>query len=288
MRLATFEVDGRRSYGVVEGDTIVDAGATLSERYADLKALIAGGDVAGDIGGHDLSDAPRHALSAVVLKPTIPNPDKVICVGLNYETHRKETGRDKSEYPVLFTRFANSQVGDGEPMILPTVSDKFDFEGELAVIIGRGGRHIAERDGLSHVAGYACYNDGTLRDWQRHTHQFIPGKNFPGTGAFGPWMVTPDDIPDPTKLELTTRLNGEVMQNATTDLLIFTIPYLIHYCSDFTELVPGDVIVTGTPGGVGFKRNPPLFMKAGDRIEVEISGIGTLANDIRAEAAGSA
>ncbi|MGI9416040.1 MAG: fumarylacetoacetate hydrolase family protein [Hyphomicrobiales bacterium] len=288
MRLATFEVDGRRSYGVVEGDTIVDAGATLSERYADLKALIAGGDVAGDIGGHDLSDAPRHALSAVVLKPTIPNPDKVICVGLNYETHRKETGRDKSEYPVLFTRFANSQVGHGEPMILPTVSDKFDFEGELAVIIGRGGRHIAERDGLSHVAGYACYNDGTLRDWQRHTHQFIPGKNFPGTGAFGPWMVTPDDIPDPTKLELTTRLNGEVMQNATTDLLIFTIPYLIHYCSDFTELVPGDVIVTGTPGGVGFKRNPPLFMKAGDRIEVEISGIGTLANDIRAEAAGSA
>lgn len=288
MRIASFEIDGRQSYGVVDGETIIDAGAVLADHYADLKALVAAGDVTEGLASHDLSGAPRHALSSVTLKPTIRNPDKIICVGLNYETHRKETGRDKSAYPVLFTRFANSQVGHEEPMILPTVSDKFDFEGELAVIIGRGGRHIPESDGLSHVAGYACYNDGTLRDWQRHTHQFIPGKNFPGTGAFGPWMVTADEIADPAALELTTRLNGEVMQNATTDLLIFSIPYLVHYCSEFTELAPGDVIVTGTPGGVGFKRTPPLFMKEGDRIEVEISGIGVLANDIQAESAGSA
>ena len=284
MKIATFETDDRQSYGVVDGDGIADVGAAMADRYPDLKAMIAGGDVAGEIGGLDLTDAPSHSLAEVDLKPTIPNPDKIICVGLNYETHRKETGRDKSEYPVLFTRFANTQVGHGAPMILPVVSDRFDFEGELAVIIGRSGRHIAEADALSHVAGYACYNDGTLRDWQRHTHQFTPGKNFLATGAFGPWMVTTDDIPDPTTLELTTRLNGEVMQNATTDLLIFSIPYLIHYCSQFTELVPGDVIVTGTPGGVGFKREPPLFMKPGDRIEVEISGIGILANEIRAEA----
>ena len=284
MKIATFETDGRQSYGVVDGYGIADVGATMAERYPDLKALIAGGDVAGEIGGLDLTSASSLSLAEVDLKPTIPNPDKIICVGLNYETHRKETGRDKSEYPVLFTRFANTQVGHGAPMILPVVSDRFDFEGELAVIIGHSGRHIAEADALSHVAGYACYNDGTLRDWQRHTHQFTPGKNFLATGAFGPWMVTTDDIPDPTTLELTTRLNGEVMQNATTDLLIFSIPYLIHYCSQFTELVPGDVIVTGTPGGVGFKREPPLFMKPGDRIEVEISGIGVLANEIRAEA----
>ena len=284
MKIATFETDDRQSYGVVDADGIADVGAAMADRYPDLKAMIAGGDVAGEIGGLDLTDAPSLSLAEVDLKPTIPNPDKIICVGLNYETHRKETGRDKSEYPVLFTRFANTQVGHGAPMILPVVSDRFDFEGELAVIIGRSGRHIAEADALSHVAGYACYNDGTLRDWQRHTHQFTPGKNFLATGAFGPWMVTTDDIPDPTTLELTTRLNGEVMQNATTDLLIFSIPYLIHYCSQFTELVPGDVIVTGTPGGVGFKREPPLFMKPGDRIEVEISGIGILANEIRAEA----
>ena len=284
MKIATFETDDRQSYGVVDGDGIADVGAAMADRYPDLKAMIAGGDVAGEIGGLDLTGAQSLSLAEVDLKPTIPNPDKIICVGLNYETHRKETGRDKSEYPVLFTRFANTQVGHGAPMILPVVSDRFDFEGELAVIIGRSGRHIAEADALSHVAGYACYNDGTLRDWQRHTHQFTPGKNFLATGAFGPWMVTTDDIPDPTALELTTRLNGEVMQNATTDLLIFSIPYLIHYCSQFTELVPGDVIVTGTPGGVGFKREPPLFMKPGDRIEVEISGIGILANEIRAEA----
>ena len=227
--------------------------------------------------------APRVALSDVQLLPPITNPEKIICVGLNYESHRKETGRPEVEFPTLFTRFANNQIGDGEAMWRPAESTSFDYEGELAVIIGSGGWKIPEDKALEHVAGYSCYNDGSVRDWQRHTSQFTPGKNFRHTGPFGPWLVTTDEIPDPSTLTLTTRLNGEVMQHATTDLLIFTIPVLINYISRFTRLEPGDVIVSGTPGGVGFKRDPQVFMKPGDVVEVEISKIGILKNPIEAE-----
>ena len=191
-----------------------------------------------------------------------------------------ETNRTIEENPVIFHRFPDSQTAHLQPMQTPHVSTKLDYEGELAVVIGRSGWKIPEDRAMEHVAGYACYNDASIRDWQRHTSQFTPGKNFPHTGSFGPWLVTAEEIPDPSSLSLTTRLNGEVMQHATTDMLIFTIPVLINYISRFTRLEPGDVISTGTPGGVGFKRDPQIFMKSGDRVEVEISGIGTLTNSI--------
>lgn len=283
MKIATFETSGRMGYGIVEGDEIIDVSSVTGNAFPDLKSVIASGDMEAALAPGLTGNSPRYKLADVVLKPVIPNPDKIICVGLNYEMHRQETGRDESTYPVLFTRFANTQIGHGEALVKPRQSDKFDYEGELAVIIGKTARHVEEADALACIAGYACYNDGSVRDWQRHTHQFTPGKNFPATGPFGPWMVTADEIADPTKLELTTRLNGEVMQSATVDEMIFSIQHQISYCSRFTELVPGDVIVTGTPGGVGARRDPPVFMKPGDLAEVEISGIGTLANRVVTE-----
>ena len=281
MKLVTFTQSGKQSYGFVDNDTITDIGQMLASTHPDLKSLI--GDDYAKLISSSADTAPRVALSDVQLLPPITNPDKIICVGLNYESHRKETGRPEVEFPTLFTRFANSQIGDGEAMWRPAESTSFDYEGELAVIIGSGGWKIPEDKALEHVAGYSCYNDGSVRDWQRHTSQFTPGKNFRHTGPFGPWLVTTDEIPDPSTLTLTTRLNGEVMQHATTDLLIFTIPVLINYISRFTRLEPGDVIVSGTPGGVGFKRDPQVFMKPGDVVEVEISKIGTLKNPIEAE-----
>ncbi len=281
MKLVTFTQSGKQSYGFVDNDTITDIGQMLASTHPDLKSLI--GDDYAKLISSSADTAPRVALSDVQLLPPITNPDKIICVGLNYESHRKETGRPEVEFPTLFTRFANSQIGDGEAMWRPAESTSFDYEGELAVIIGSGGWKIPEDKALEHVAGYSCYNDGSVRDWQRHTSQFTPGKNFRHTGPFGPWLVTTDEIPDPSTLTLTTRLNGEVMQHATTDLLIFTIPVLINYISRFTRLEPGDVIVSGTPGGVGFKRDPQVFMKPGDVVEVEISKIGILRNPIEAE-----
>ena len=281
MKLVTFTQSGKQSYGFVDNDTITDIGQMLASTHPDLKSLI--GDDYAKLISSSADTAPRVALSDVQLLPPITNPDKIICVGLNYESHRKETGRPEVEFPTLFTRFANSQIGDGEAMWRPAESTSFDYEGELAVIIGSGGWKIPEDKALEHVAGYSCYNDGSVRDWQRHTSQFTPGKNFRHTGPFGPWLVTTDEIPDPSTLTLTTRLNGEVMQHATTDLLIFTIPVLINYISRFTRLEPGDVIVSGTPGGVGFKRDPQVFMKPGDVVEVEISKIGILKNPIEAE-----
>jgi 2-keto-4-pentenoate hydratase/2-oxohepta-3-ene-1,7-dioic acid hydratase in catechol pathway len=281
MKLLSYRHDGKDRYGVVVEDGVVDAWQRLGDRFADLKAALAGGMA--DLSALANGTAADLSIDEIEFLPPITNPDKIICVGLNYATHVKETGRSDSEYPVLFTRFANTQVGHKQPMVKPRDSDKFDYEGELAVVIGKKGRHVPVERALDYIAGYSCYNDGSIRDWQRHTHQFTPGKNFPGTGGFGPWLVTTDDIPDPTGLTLTTRLNGQELQRATTDQLIFDIPYLINYLSRFTELVPGDVIPTGTPGGVGFKKDPPLFMKPGDTVEVEITGIGTLVNPIVGE-----
>jgi 2-keto-4-pentenoate hydratase/2-oxohepta-3-ene-1,7-dioic acid hydratase in catechol pathway len=212
--------------------------------------------------------------------PVIPNPDKILCVGLNFLEHIREVGKKVEDYPLIFLRLTSTQVGHLQPIIRPRASDNLDFEGELAVIVGKGGRHIRKEDALGHVAGYSIYIDASVRDWQRHTTQYTPGKNFPSTGGFGPWMVTADEIPDPTKLHLTTRLNGEVVQHSGLDDLRFSIPEIISYISTFTELVPGDVIITGTPKGVGAARKPPLWMKAGDTIEVEISSIGTLRNPV--------
>jgi 2-keto-4-pentenoate hydratase/2-oxohepta-3-ene-1,7-dioic acid hydratase in catechol pathway len=282
MRLMSFQAGGTTSFGAVNGDGVVDLKKALGGRHDDLRSLIAAGAL--DEAAKAAGGAADHGLDDVTHLPVIPNPAKIVCVGLNYEDHRIETGREPTGFPVLFPRFANCQVGHGQPMVKPRNSDMFDYEGELAVIIGKPARHVSREDALDHVAGYACYNDGSVRDWQSHTHQFLPGKNFTATGGFGPWMVTSDEIPDPSKLTLTTRLNGQVVQNANTDQLIFNIPFVISYISSFMELEPGDVIASGTPGGVGMKRNPPLFMKDGDTVEVEITKIGTLVNPIANEA----
>ena len=279
MKVLTYRHKNKDSYGVVSGDGIVDMGARLGAKYADLRAVLTANALA-EVKKATEGQKPDAKLSEITFLPVIQNPDKIFMAGVNYHAHREEAGRQPTEQPTIFARFAASQMGHLQPMIKPKISDRLDFEGELAVIIGTRGRAIAKADALKHVAGYACYNDGSVRDWQRHTSQWIPGKNWVATGGFGPWMVTADEIPDPTKLSLKTRLNGEVMQDTTTDLMIFDIPALINYCSTFVDLIPGDVIVSGTPGGVGFARKPPLFMKAGDVIEVDISSVGVLRNPI--------
>lgn len=279
MKITSFRRDGRESYGVVVDGGIVDVGAVLGDAYPTLRDAIAGAALSEVENAADGKPAD-HTFDAVALLPPIPNPEKILLVGLNYANHVEETGNKKGEYPVLFTRFANTQVGHNQPLVKPRESNSFDFEGELAVIVGKAGRRIPEASALDHVAGYACYNDGSVRDWQFHTQQYTPGKNFPATGGFGPSMVTRDEVPDPAKLTLVTRLNGQEMQRAGVDLLIYDIPFLIHYISTFTELVPGDVISTGTPGGVGFRREPKVFMNPGDTVEVEIEGVGKLVNPI--------
>lgn len=282
MRLVSYRHRGREAFGVIVDQGVVEAGPRLDDRFADLRAVLAAGA---------LDELRRAAegrtadvgLDQIEFRPVLPNPDKIVCVGINYEAHRIETGREKTQQPVLFMRWPDTQVGHGQPLVKPRHSDMFDYEGELALVIGTGGRHLAAEQGLAHVAGYACYNEGSVRDWQRHTSQFTPGKNFPGTGGFGPWLTTSDEIPDPTRLTLVTRLNGQEMQRTGTDDLIFGIPTLIAYISTFTRLGSGDVIVTGTPGGVGSRRTPPVWMRPGDVCEVEISGIGTLRNPIVGE-----
>jgi 2-keto-4-pentenoate hydratase/2-oxohepta-3-ene-1,7-dioic acid hydratase in catechol pathway len=279
MRLASYQANGAASYGIVTGDGIIDAGRRLPG-VRDLRAALAAPAKLAALAGA----APDLKLADATLLPVIPNPDKIFCIGVNYLTHLKETGREPPAHPMIFTRFAASQVGAGQPMLRPRESEKFDFEGELAVVIGTPGRRIARSDALKHVAGYACYNDGSIRDWQRHTVQFTPGKNFAATGAFGPWLVTADEIPDPAALTLETRLNGAVMQHAPVSDLVFDVPALIAYCSTFIGLETGDVIVTGTTGGVGAYREPPVWMKPGDIVEVEISGIGVLRNPVANDA----
>jgi len=281
MKLATFRTAQGVSYGAVTAKGIVDLRRYLGNQYADLRTLLEGNAL--DQAKKYLSEAPDYQPSDVTWLPVIPNPDKIVCVGLNYEEHRAETGRDKTEQPALFLRVAESQVGHRQPIVRPRESTHLDFEAEIAVVIGRTGRRISQKDSWSHIAGYSCYNDGSVRDWQRHTIQWTAGKNFVRTGAFGPWMVTADEIPPNTVLTLSCRLNGERMQHATTEQMIFKIPKLIEYISTFTTLLPGDVIVTGTPGGVGARRTPPLWMKPGDKVEIEIDKVGVLENTIGEE-----
>jgi 2-keto-4-pentenoate hydratase/2-oxohepta-3-ene-1,7-dioic acid hydratase in catechol pathway len=284
MKLVSFVTAGRPTYGVVAADGVVDLGRRFGGCWPTLRALLTAGALAeaDRLGREARPDLP---LDSLEFAPVIPDPDKIICVGLNYRDHVAETGRTITEKPALFARFTTSQVGHLQPLVKPRVSDAFDYEGELAVVIGKGGRYIPSARGLAHVAGYSCYNEGSIRDWQRHTSQFLAGKTFAGTGGFGPWLVTADEIPDPSRLMLETRLNGQVVQHTTTELMITPVPELIAYISTILPLMPGDVIVTGTPGGVGFMRNPPLFMRPGDVAEVEISGIGVLRNRVAAETA---
>lgn len=279
MRLASYRHADRNSYGVVVEDRIVDLGRHLGNRFADLKALLAADSLHLAMGvARDAT--PDFNTSDVEWRPVIPNPDKVVCIGLNYRLHIQEVGRKMEDEPVVFLRLPSSHVGHLQSVVRPKVSEQFDYEGELAVIVGRPGRHIPMDKAFAHVAGYSIYNEGSVRDWQRHTHQYTPGKNFAQSGAFGPWMVTADEIPDPRRLRLTTRLNGEVVQDSGIDDLLFPIDRLIAYISTFTPLVAGDVIVTGTPSGVGAARKPPRWMKPGDTIEVEVDEIGILKNPV--------
>ena len=230
----------------------------------------------------DWEQAPP--LSGVRFLPLIPRPGALWCVGLNYEDHRLETGRAKADYPTLFTRFRASLLGHGEALVRPAVSHQLDFEGELAVVIGRSARHVPEEAALDHVAGYACFNDASVRDYQGHSTQFGPGKNFWRTGGFGPFLVTPDEVPDPQDLPIETRLNGQVVQQSHTSVMTYPVRELIAYLSRIHPLHPGDVISTGTPSGVGVARKPQLFMKPGDVVEVEIGGVGLLRNGVVDEA----
>ena len=285
MKYVSFRIQDKDCFGILEGEKIAD----LTEHYEkfwqglkwlpDLKTAIEQ-DRLESIAELNFDELPQISINEVMFLPVIPNPSKILCVGLNYEDHRAETKRPESKYPTIFTRFAESQIGHDQPLICPKDSERFDYEGELAIVIGKGGRDISEEKALDHVAGYSCYNDGSIRDWQRHTSQFTPGKNFPLTGPFGPYLVTSDEVGDYTKLPIETRLNGEVMQKAKLSDLIFPIPRLINYISTFTPLTIGDVIVTGTPGGVGDRRDPPVYMKPGDVVEVDIGKVGILMNFI--------
>lgn len=279
MKLVSFRLGGAATYGLQVADRCLQPDAQFVAQYPDLLSVIAAGaqqelEASATRSGMAVEPGRSEAL------PILPNPGKIICVGLNYKSHVAETKRDDSKYPALFVRFSDSLAANGDDVLRPSFSERFDWEGELAVVIGRGGRSIPQAEAFDHVFGYACFNDITVRDWQRHTHQWTPGKNFPGTGPLGPWLVTADEVPDVNALTLETRLNGQVMQHAPLSDLIFTIPVLIEYISRFTRLSPGDVIATGTPGGVGDRRDPPLYMKEGDVAEVEITGLGILRNRI--------
>jgi 2-keto-4-pentenoate hydratase/2-oxohepta-3-ene-1,7-dioic acid hydratase in catechol pathway len=275
MKLASYIANGKECFGVVAGDGVITMNGRLG--LATLRDALAAGALA-KMREAAKGASPDHKLADVRLLPAIPNPEKILCAGINYRSHAAETGRELPKQPSMFIRLANTLTGHDGEMIRPSVSQHFDFEGELAVVIGRGGRHIPLARALDHVAGYTCFVDGSVRDYQKFS--VTSGKNFPGTGPLGPWIVTPDEIADPTRLTLVTRLNGQEVQKSGTDLLIYSVAQIIAFCSDFTPLAPGDVIATGTPEGVGHRRNPPLWMKPGDVLEVEISGIGTLRSHV--------
>lgn len=282
MRFASFRAGGLATWGMVAGDCLYDLGPSGSGFAPTLRSALARGDLT----SADPRGAPRIAVSEVTWLPVIPDPAKIICVGVNYRTHQVETGRDAAPAPTLFVRFADSQTGHGCDVAIPSVVRDFDYEGELAVVVGRELYRTPAAEADGGIAGYGVYNDFTARDWQRAASQWTPGKNFPGTGAFGPWLVTPDEAGPAGDLELETRVNGEVRQHASVSNLIFGIPALVEYVTSFTPLAPGDVIVTGTPGGVGQFMHPPGLLADGDLVEVSITGLGTLRNKITADSPG--
>jgi 2-keto-4-pentenoate hydratase/2-oxohepta-3-ene-1,7-dioic acid hydratase in catechol pathway len=255
---------------------VVGDGVVTMQGHASLRDALAAGAL--DEMRKAATAKPDHKLSEIKFLPVIPNPEKILCVGINYKSHAAEHGTEAPKLPNIFTKFVNTLVAHEGEMLRPKVSTSFDFEGELALVIGKGGRHIKAADALKHVAGYTCYCDGSVRDFTKYS--LVAAKNFLRSSPLGPWMVTSDEIPDPTRLTLVTRLNGKEMQRSGTDMLIHSIPAIIEFCSVFTPLAPGDIIATGTPDGIGAKHNPPVWMKAGDVLEIEISGIGTLRNKV--------
>jgi 2-keto-4-pentenoate hydratase/2-oxohepta-3-ene-1,7-dioic acid hydratase in catechol pathway len=282
MRIVSFATAAGPSFGLVSGEGIIDLGRRLGARFSGVKAVLEAGAL-DQLAAH-AGAAPDLALSEVSFLPAVPQDRKVLAVGLNYRAHVAESaGREVPENPRIFARLADTIIGHGQPMWRPRNSHHFDYEGELAVVIGKPGRHIPAARALEHVAAYTCFNDGSVRDFQKHS--VTAGKNFPHTGPLGPWLVTADEIPDPAALTLVTRLNGREMQRTSTGDMILSVPELIAYISGFTPLSPGDVIATGTPEGVAHARKPPPWMVPGDVVEVEISGIGILRNPVVAEEA---
>ena len=277
MRIASIIYKGEQTYGhICDGHVCIPDDAFIAKypRLTDVLAAQAYGQLS------TASVQGRVAVDEAEFDALIPQPGKLICVGINYQAHMREMGRELPDYPCLFVRFPASQVGHDQPLIAPDNSEQYDFEGELALVIGREAHHVSAAEALDYVAGYTCFMDGSVRDFQRHESQFTPGKNFPDSGSFGPWLVTTDEISDPSALHLETRLNGQVMQQAPINDMNFGVPEIIEYCSSFARLMPGDVISTGTPSGVGFARQPPVWLKPGDLLEVEIDGIGVLRNPI--------
>ncbi len=284
MRFLTFIYKGRESWGAVVDGDVVDLGS----RAASLAEFVGSADFA-KRNSLLTGSEPKIPMAEIKFLPVIPKPEKIVLLVRNYMDHHQEVlaagmKRELSAFPPIFLRVWRSQIGHGAPIIRPKISDQLDWEGELAIVIGKGGRHIPEDRAMDHIAGYSCYNDVSVRDWQFHAQQIAAGKNFVGTGPFGPFMVTPDEVPDPNNLKLEVRLNNEVVQSSNTSHLIHKIPRMISYSSTIFDLVPGDVIVTGTPAGVGWSRKPPRFMKAGDIMEVEIEKVGLLRNPVENEA----
>ena len=277
MKFASFEAAGRATWGAVVGRGLVDLGA----RYPTLRAAIAADALTG-IAREIAAAKPDYAITEVAFLPTIPDAGKIVCIGRNYRAHVAEGAGKLPDFPSVFFRFGSSQVGHERPLRLSRLSRDYDYEGELALVIGKPARHVTREQALEHVAGYTCFNESCYRDYQ-FKHSLAIGKNFEASGAVGPWLVTADEIPQPSELMLTTRLNGVQVQHASVSGLIFDIPYLITYLSGVMTLKPGDLVVTGTPEGVGFARTPPLWMKAGDVVEVEISRIGVLRNRVEPE-----
>lgn len=283
MKLAAFHDADTATWGVLQAAGVQLAPASVRSRFPGLRELLSA-DALSQAAGL-VADAPMQKPSNVRFAALLPHASRILCVGVNYMKHIHEMGRQVPDHPTVFTRHADTLVGHGEPLLRPRLSTAFDYEGELAVVIGKPGRYITAGDALAHVAGYTCFMDGSVRDWQMHTTQFTPGKNFPATGSCGPWLVTADEIPDPSALQLQTRVNGEVVQEAPTSDLCFDVRRIIEYCSSFCALRPGDIIATGTPAGVGYARQPQRWLQPGDVVEVEISRIGVLRNVIVDEAA---
>lgn len=282
MRLISYKLNDRITFGAINANNeIIDLGARLG--CQNIAEALAQHNLAHfmDIAETSSPDSALREISHY--RAVVADPPRIFCVGLNYEDHRIETKRSATTNPTIFLRLPHSQVGHLQPIICPSESDCLDYEGEIAIVIGQPGRRIKPEQAWTHLAGISAYNDASVRDWQAHSTQWTQGKNFPATGAFGPEMMTTDEIAEDDILTVRTLLNGKVMQSADTSMMLFPIPDLISYISTFTELIPGDVIVTGTPGGVGFKMSPPVFMKDGDEIAIEVSKIGTLVNTIRKE-----
>ncbi|MBT7956916.1 MAG: fumarylacetoacetate hydrolase family protein [Rhodospirillaceae bacterium] len=284
MRVISYSHSGTDGLGIMVDDKgFVALAGVAPDLPTTMMALLNLDDWQDKVAAAVEGKAADLSIDEVQLLPLVSDTPVLWCVGVNYKEHQDETGRGAQEEPMFFIRTNHGLIGAYDPIIRPNCSDMLDFEGELAVIIGKGGRHISKEKAHEHIAGYSIFNDGTIRDWQRHTIQFCPGKNFEGTGPFGPWLMTPDEFGDPYAQELTTRLNGEQVQHTSIADMDHKIDKQIEYLSTVHTLRPGDVISTGTPGGVGSRREPPLWMKPGDTVSVEITGLGIIENKIEQE-----